>query len=108
MTPPAFPPGMILPPNMGVHEPPPQGCEPDAYKLFVGNLPKSCTEEEIRPYFESVGKVSLGGAGEQSASPVLCLSTGFPYKILSLSSMMYPAGEGFTPHALLYTFAESG
>lgn len=27
----------------------PAGCAPDAYKLFVGNVPKSFTEEELRP-----------------------------------------------------------
>lgn len=27
----------------------PAGCAPDAYKLFVGNVPKSITEEELRP-----------------------------------------------------------
>lgn len=27
----------------------PAGCAPDAYKLFVGNVPKTFTEEELRP-----------------------------------------------------------
>ncbi|KAF6260316.1 hypothetical protein COO60DRAFT_909475 [Scenedesmus sp. NREL 46B-D3] len=36
---------------------PPVGCAPDAYKLFVGNIPKSCTEEELRPVFQAVGPV---------------------------------------------------
>jgi hypothetical protein len=27
----------------------PAGCAPDAYKLFVGNVPKAFTEEELRP-----------------------------------------------------------
>jgi RNA recognition motif-containing protein len=36
---------------------PPVGCAHDAYKLFVGNIPKTCTEEELRPVFESVGPV---------------------------------------------------
>jgi hypothetical protein len=26
----------------------PRGCAPDAYKLFVGNVPKTCTERELR------------------------------------------------------------
>lgn len=27
----------------------PAGCAPDAYKLFVGNVPHAFTEEELRP-----------------------------------------------------------
>lgn len=38
-------------------ERPPIGCDPDAIKLFVGNLPKSCTEQQLLQLFESVGKV---------------------------------------------------
>mmetsp|Transcript_31833 Transcript_31833/g.70722 ORF Transcript_31833/g.70722 Transcript_31833/m.70722 type:complete len:496 (-) Transcript_31833:2249-3736(-) len=38
-------------------ETPPAGCAPDAIKLFVGNIPKSCTEEQLLPFFETVGKV---------------------------------------------------
>ncbi|GFR41383.1 hypothetical protein Agub_g2066 [Astrephomene gubernaculifera] len=38
-------------------ETPPPGCAPDAIKLFVGNVPKSCTEEQLLPLFQSVGKV---------------------------------------------------
>lgn len=38
-------------------EVPPPGCAPDAYKLFVGNLPKSYSEEDLRPLFESIGQV---------------------------------------------------
>lgn len=30
-------------------EQPPPGCEPDAYKLFIGNVPKRCTEHDLRP-----------------------------------------------------------
>lgn len=41
----------------GADEQPPVGCAPDAIKLFVGNLPKSCTEEHLHPFFETVGKV---------------------------------------------------
>jgi hypothetical protein len=36
---------------------PPLGCTPDAYKLFVGNIPKQYTEEDLIPVFETVGKV---------------------------------------------------
>ena len=42
---------------MEAFEPPPPGCAPDAIKLFVGNVPKSCSEEQIRPFFETIGKV---------------------------------------------------
>jgi hypothetical protein len=35
----------------------PMGCALDAYKLFVGNIPKHCTEAMLRPMFESVGQV---------------------------------------------------
>lgn len=43
----------------------PAGCAPDAYKLFVGNVPKSFTEEELRPVSGSAG----------FADDVLCLLT---------------------------------
>ena len=36
---------------------PPLGCAPDAYKLFVGNISKQFTEEDLIPVFESVGNV---------------------------------------------------
>ncbi|KXZ43600.1 hypothetical protein GPECTOR_86g394 [Gonium pectorale] len=36
---------------------PPPGCNPDAIKLFVGNIPKSCTEDQLLPLFQSIGKV---------------------------------------------------
>ncbi|GFR49895.1 hypothetical protein Agub_g12000 [Astrephomene gubernaculifera] len=38
-------------------ETPPPGCNPDAIKLFVGNVPKSCTEEQLLPLFQTIGKV---------------------------------------------------
>ncbi|GIL68321.1 hypothetical protein Vafri_21599, partial [Volvox africanus] len=41
----------------GSLEMPPAGCGPDAIKLFVGNIPKSCTEEQLLPLFQSIGKV---------------------------------------------------
>ncbi|GAX72674.1 hypothetical protein CEUSTIGMA_g130.t1 [Chlamydomonas eustigma] len=40
-----------------VQESPPAGCDADAIKLFVGNIPKLCTEEQLQPFFETVGKV---------------------------------------------------
>jgi RNA recognition motif-containing protein len=40
----------------GQHPLPP-GCEPDAVKLFVGNIPKHLTEQQLRPVFECIGPV---------------------------------------------------
>ena len=42
-----------------VQETPPMGCSPDAIKLFVGNVPKSCTEDQLMPFFETIGKVRV-------------------------------------------------
>lgn len=39
------------------HDMPPNGCDPDAMKLFVGNIPKSYTADSLRPLFESIGAV---------------------------------------------------
>lgn len=39
------------------HDVPPLGCNPDAMKLFVGNIPKSYTADSLRPLFESIGTV---------------------------------------------------
>jgi RNA recognition motif-containing protein len=36
---------------------PPPGCAPDAYKLFVGNVPRSCTEAELMSLLSAVGPV---------------------------------------------------
>jgi hypothetical protein len=36
----------------------PRGCGPDAIKLFVGNIPKHYTENQLRPFFETVGPVA--------------------------------------------------
>ena len=52
--------GMLAgPPDlmMEVPETPPNGCSMDAIKLFIGNIPKSCTEEQLQPFFETIGKV---------------------------------------------------
>lgn len=35
----------------------PAGCAPDAYKLFIGNVPKSISEQQLRPLFEGLGQV---------------------------------------------------
>ncbi len=51
-------------------ETPPPGCDPDAMKLFVGNIPKTCTEEQLLPLFQSVGKV-----GGVSCRPYHCIAT---------------------------------
>ncbi|GBF89388.1 hypothetical protein Rsub_01960 [Raphidocelis subcapitata] len=37
---------------------PPPGCAPDAYRLFVGNLPSCFSVEELRPLFEAIGPVA--------------------------------------------------
>eukprot|EP00210_Caulerpa_lentillifera_P004096 g3907.t1 len=39
------------------HDIPPLGCNSDAMKLFVGNIPKSYTADSLRPLFESIGSV---------------------------------------------------
>jgi len=41
----------------GPPETPPAGCAPDAIKLFVGNIPRQYTEDQLLPFFETVGKV---------------------------------------------------
>ena len=38
---------------------PPPGCDADTFKLFVGNLPRTYTAEQLLPFFESVGKVCV-------------------------------------------------
>lgn len=35
----------------------PLGCAPDAIKLFVGNLPRGCLEDSLRPIFSRFGNV---------------------------------------------------
>ena len=37
--------------------PPPFGCSPDAYKLFVGNVPRSAAEADLLPLFAPLGAV---------------------------------------------------
>jgi CUG-BP- and ETR3-like factor len=44
-------------------EVPPLGCAPDAIKLFVGNVPKVCNEEQLLPMFQAVGKVRAAAVG---------------------------------------------
>lgn len=39
-------------------EPPPPGCDPDAIKLFVSNLPRTWEIEDIKPLMEVHGTVS--------------------------------------------------
>lgn len=36
---------------------PPAGCDADAIKLYIGNLPLTATEADLMPLFESFGKV---------------------------------------------------
>lgn len=38
-------------------EVPPPGCEPDALKLYIGNIPTSYSVDEIRQVFKQYGKV---------------------------------------------------
>lgn len=39
------------------HDVPPLGCQSDAIKLFIGNIPKSYTAENLRPLFDQIGTV---------------------------------------------------
>lgn len=50
-------PAALLGTDIDPLESPPAGCAPDAIKLFVGNIPKSCTEDQLMPFFETIGKV---------------------------------------------------
>ena len=52
--------GNVLPPMRRLdytHDVPPLGCNPDAMKLFVGNIPKTYTADSLRPLFEAIGTV---------------------------------------------------
>eukprot|EP00798_Chlamydomonas_sp_ICE-L_P012603 gene12603-15829_t len=40
-----------------VSEVPPPGCAADTFKLFVGSIPPSYTEDQLRPIFEAIGPV---------------------------------------------------
>lgn len=50
----------------------PAGCAPDVYKLFVGNVPKAFTEEDLKP----VSAVAVGqpqqGQGHGMRACVFC------------------------------------
>lgn len=39
------------------HDVPPLGCQSDAIKLFIGNIPKTYTAENLRPLFDRIGTV---------------------------------------------------
>jgi hypothetical protein len=56
---------------------PPVGCAPDAYKLFIGNIPKSYTEEELRPVSALGCMHDLSIACEYPVSLFVCLCAGF-------------------------------
>jgi hypothetical protein len=43
--------------EQGQH-PLPTGCDSNAIKLFVGNIPKQLTEAELKPIFSSIGPVA--------------------------------------------------
>jgi hypothetical protein len=69
----------------------PAGCAPDAYKLFVGNVPKSFTEEELRPVgalLADSADASLPLCMPQHVSWVLVVSLA-PGEAHSLSSAMH-------------------
>lgn len=55
--PPMMAPMGMRQPKVELSEPPPPGCHQDAMKLFVGNIPKSYTEEQLKPFFDAIGKV---------------------------------------------------
>ena len=57
MGPPAMMNPLMRQAKMKLSEAPPAGCDQDALKLFVGNIPRSYTEEQLQPIFESMGKV---------------------------------------------------
>lgn len=63
----------------GQHPLPP-GCDPDAIKLFVGNIPKQLTEPELKPIFQCIGPVArltiVRALGLQSFP---CLKWGSPH-----------------------------
>uniref|UniRef100_A0A7R9VPJ1 RRM domain-containing protein n=1 Tax=Chlamydomonas euryale TaxID=1486919 RepID=A0A7R9VPJ1_9CHLO len=48
---------LASPTGMAVNEPVPVGCANDALKLFVGNIPASFSEEQLLPFFETIGPV---------------------------------------------------
>ena len=52
----------------------PAGCAPDAYKLFVGNVPKSFTEEELRPVGAAAASVLRGSVWGSWQPNWLCSS----------------------------------
>jgi CUG-BP- and ETR3-like factor len=43
--------------DLTITESPPAGCSPDTIKLFVGNIPRGLSEEELLPLFETAGEV---------------------------------------------------
>jgi hypothetical protein len=51
---------------------PPLGCGQDAYKLFVGNVPKHLTEDDLLPIFSTVGG-ALGAAAWSFGSKQFCM-----------------------------------
>eukprot|EP00878_Enallax_costatus_P006737 GHUV01007063.1.p1 GENE.GHUV01007063.1~~GHUV01007063.1.p1 ORF type:complete len:848 (+),score=312.04 GHUV01007063.1:768-3311(+) len=51
-------PGLLLQAQQQQPEQMPAGCSSDAFKLFVGNIPKSYSAAALRPVFESIGPVA--------------------------------------------------
>lgn len=78
-----------------ISEQPPVGCAPDAYKLFVGNIPKNYTEENLRPvcyvvYSSHVSSSNVGARQQLSSELTLVMFSycAAPYILMVLEGSM--------------------
>ncbi len=42
---------------------PPPGCDRDAVRLFIGDIPRQATKAEVAEFFSQYGKVVMVGGG---------------------------------------------